>query len=148
MRMRLLLCTGLALTGLLATTVPPAQAKHGFRPGDLRICDEQSCIPIMDQTILNALSLFYYPPGRQPAKVRKPQLGEPYLQLKFRNDYVTGIAATAQFDRFRTPCNCGHFGPDDWYRVPARVALELRTLASGLQPRRVTPSIIGRTRYG
>jgi hypothetical protein len=79
MRTQLVLCTGLAAAALLATTASPAQAKH-FRPGDLSICDEQTCVPIMDQKVVNALSLFYYQPGRQPAEVRKPRLGAPYLQ--------------------------------------------------------------------
>jgi hypothetical protein len=146
MRLQLVLCTGLAAAALLATTASPAQAKR-FRPGDLSICDEQTCVPIMDRKVVNALSLFYYPPGRQPAEVRKPRLGAPYLQIKW-GSYVSGVAATAQLDRFRSGCNCGHFGPDAWYRVPPKVARHLRKLAATLQPLRVTESVIGRTRYG
>jgi hypothetical protein len=145
MRMRLALTTMLVLVGL-AAAVSTAQAKQ-FRPGDIRICDAQRCVAVMDQRVLNALSLFYYPPGRQPAEVRKPRLGAPYFEIKFGTS-VSGIAATAQLDRFRSPCQCGHFGPDDWYRVPAKIARHLRTLSATLTPLRVTESIVSRTRYG
>lgn len=145
MRMRLALSTALAFAALVAAA-SPAQAKH-FRPGDLSICDAQSCVPIMDQTVVNALSLFYYPPGRQPAEVRKPRLGAPYFQLRF-GTYLSGVVASRQLDRFRSGCQCGHFGPDDWYRVPARVALHLQKLAATLTPFRVSESVVGRTRYG
>jgi hypothetical protein len=146
--MRLLCAAGLALgIILLPAMAVPASAKGPFRPGELRLCDDQRCVPLVDQKLLNGLALFYYPPGRQPAEVRKPGLGAPYFQLK-SGTYVSGIAATAQLDRFRSSCNCGHFGPDDWYRVPAKVARQLRKLAAELTPLRVTESTIGRTRYG
>jgi hypothetical protein len=145
MGMRLLWCTALALAALLSGMAVPAGAKN-FRPGDLSVCDQQRCVPIVDQKVLNALTRFYYT-GAQPAVVGKPKLGSPYFQIK-SGTYVSAIAATARLDRFRTGCNCGHFGPDDWYRVPARIALQLRKLAAPLQPLRVTESTIGRTRYG
>ena len=144
--MRLVFCTGLAVSALLLAAVSPAEAKH-FRPGDLSICDGQRCVPIMDQKVVNALSLFYYPPGRQPAEVRKPRLGVPYFQIRF-GTYVSGVVATSQLDRFRTGCQCGHFGPDDWYRVPAKIALHLRSLAASLTPLRVSESVVARSRYG
>ena len=145
MRMRLALSTALAFAALVAAA-SPAQAKH-FRPGDLSICDAQSCVPIMNAKVVNALSLFYYPPGRQPAEVRKPRLGAPYFQLRF-GTYLSGVVASRQLDRFRSGCQCGHFGPDDWYRVSARVALHLQKLATALTPFRVSESVVGRTRYG
>ena len=145
MRMRLASSAALGLA-VLIVIASPAQAKH-FRPGDLRICDAQSCVPIMDQKVVDALSSFYYPPGRQPAEVRKPRLGSPYFQLRF-GTYVSGVVASRQLDRFRSGCQCGHFGPDSWYRVPAKVALHLQKLAASLKPFRVSESVVGRTRYG
>jgi hypothetical protein len=145
MPMRLLLCT-VALAASLAALVAPAEAK-GFRPGDLSICNAQHCVPIMDRKVVNALSLFYDPPGGQPAVVRKPRLGEPYFLIKF-GPSVSGVVATSQLDRFRSPCQCGHFGPDDWYRVPAVIARHLRKLTRNLTPLRVSESVVVRTRYG
>lgn len=147
MRMRLFLGTALALGVLLAETAAPASAKQ-FGPGDLKLCNNDRCVPILDQSLLNGLSRFYYG-GPAPATVRRPRLGAPYFQLKFRNNYVTGVAATTQLDRFRSGgVNMGQFGPDDWYRVPAKVAIGLRRLAAGMTPLRVSESVVGRTRYG
>jgi hypothetical protein len=147
MRMRPICIAALVLGAVLAITAS-AGAK-GFRPGDLKLCDDDHCVLIMDQSLLNGLSRFYYG-GPAPAKVGKPRLGVPYLQLKFAgNGYVTGVAATAQFDRFRSGgVNLGQFSPDDWYRVPAKIARGLRKLASRLTPMRVSESVIVRTRYG
>jgi hypothetical protein len=143
-----LLCTALTLAASLVAAVAPAGAK-GFRPGDLKLCDNDRCVSIMDQSLLNGLARFYYG-GPAPVEVRKPRLGAPYLQLKFSDGgYVTGVAATAQLDRFRSGgINLGQFSPDDWYRVPAKVARGLRKLAAGLTPLRVSESVIVRTRYG
>jgi hypothetical protein len=147
MRMRLICTAALALGAVLGFAAT-AGAKQ-FGPGDLKLCDNDHCVVIMDQSLLNGLSRFYYG-GPAPAKVRKPRLGAPYLQLKFADGgYVTGVAATAQFDRFRSGgVNLGQFSPDDWYRVPAKVARGLRKLAVGLKPLRVSESVIVRTRYG
>jgi hypothetical protein len=146
MRMRLVVSTALALAALLAAATSPADAK-GFRPGDLSICDKQHCVPIMDRKVTDALSLFYYAPGSQPTEVRKPRLGVPYFQIK-SGPSVSGVVATSQLDRFRTGCQCGNFGPDDWYRVPAKIARYLRKLAANLKPLRVSESVVVRTRYG
>ena len=90
-----------------------------------------------------ALSRFYYG-GPAPAEVRAPQLGAPYFQLKFRNGYVTGIAATPQLDRFRSRgVNMGRFKLEDWYRVPKPVAAGLRKLAATMRPLRASESTIG-----
>jgi hypothetical protein len=147
MRMRLLSTTVLALGATLAIAAP-AGAK-GFRPGDLELCDNDHCVLITNQSLLNGLARFYYG-GPAPAVVRKPRLGAPYLQITFSDGgYVTGVAATAQLDRFRSGgINTGQFGPDDWYRIPANVARGLRRLAAGLKPLRVSESVIARTRYG
>ena len=116
---------------MLPAAAVPAAAKD-FRPGDVRVCNAVRCISITDTATLRALSRFYYG-GPAPAEVRAPRLGAPYFQLKFRNGYVTGIAASAQLDRFRSGgVNMGQFTLQDWYRVPKPVAAGLRKL----RPRR------------
>jgi hypothetical protein len=147
MRIRLLCASALALGVLLPAVAVPAGAKD-FPPGDLRLCSAARCVPIVDQSLLRALTFFYYS-GSAPAETRAPRIGAPYFQLKASNGYLTGIAATAQLDRFRSNgVNMGRFTMEDWYRVPARVALGLRRLAAAMQPLRVTESTIGPTRYG
>jgi hypothetical protein len=131
----------------MLSAAAPAAAKQ-FRPGDLKLCNNDRCVSIVDQSLLDGLSRFYYG-GPAPTEVSKPRLGAPYFQLKFTNNYVTGVAATAQLDRFRSGgVNMGQFGPDDWYRVPAKVARGLRKIAAGMKPLRVSESVIVRTRYG
>jgi len=147
MRLRRLLTPSLVLGALLLTAAAPAGAK-GFRPGDVRLCDATRCVAIVQQPVLSALARFYYG-GPAPAEVRAPRIGAPYLQLEFSNGYVTGIAASARLDRFRSGgVNMGQFSMERWYRVPANVALGLRRLAAGLEPMRVTSTTIGPTRYG
>ena len=147
MRLRTLCVTGLLLGALLATSATPAGAK-AFQPGDVRICNARHCVPIMDQTLLNTLARFYYG-GPAPSEARPPRLGAPYFQLQYTNGYVSGIAATGRFDRFRSGgVNVTQFGEDSWYRVPPRLAQGLRRLAAGLKPLRVTSSTFGPTRYG
>ena len=145
MRTRRLIPAALALA---AFALPASAGAKTFRPGDIRVCGAQACVAIVDQQVLNALGRFYYgaPP---PVQARAPRLGAPYIQIRFTNGYVTGIAATAQLDRFRTGgVNMAQFGPDHWYRVPRRVAAALRKLAAPLQAMRVTESTIAPTRYG
>jgi hypothetical protein len=145
--MRLASFAALALGALLGFA-PPASAKH-FGPGDLKLCDNEHCMLIMDRSLVNGLSRFYYS-GPAPAKVRKPRLGTPYLLLKFTDGgHVTGVAATAQLDRFRSGgIDLERFSSDGWYRVPAGIALGLRKLAAGLTPLRVSESVVGPQRYG
>jgi hypothetical protein len=147
MRVRSLCAAGLALGVLLAPPAAPASAKD-FRPGDVRICGMKSCVAIVDQTVLVDLARFYYG-GSAPAGVRAPRLGAPYFELKYSNGYVTGVAATARLDRFRSGgINMNQFNMESWYRVAARAALGLRKLAAGLKPLRVTGTTIGRWRVG
>jgi hypothetical protein len=90
------------LGALVAATVlvssPSASAKD-FGPGDLRVCNASRCIPIVKRDVLPLLGSFYYS-GPAPAHLRTPGLGAPYYELRFRNNYVTGIVATRQLDRF------------------------------------------------
>ena len=147
MRTRTLRTTVLAAGLLLTAFAAPAAAKE-FKPGDLRLCNARSCVPIVDRGVLNALSRFYYGVPA-PAKTRAPRVGAPYFQLRFSNDYVTGIAATKQFDRFRSfGVNDDQFNLEDWYRVPPKAALGLRKLAAKLRALHVTRSTIGPVTYG
>ena len=133
---------------IAALLLPASASAKDFRPGDVKLCDEQTCVVIGSRQVLDSLADFYFG-GPAPAEVRPPKLGAPYLQLRFGNGYVTGIAATAQLDRFRSGgVNMGQFGVDSWYRVPAKLARALRKLAQPLHPRRVTRSTLGRSRYG
>ena len=146
MRLRPLRAAGLAAC-LLAAAAAPAGAKD-FGPGDLRLCNAQRCVALANRDVLRSLARFYYS-GPVPAEVRAPRLGSPYFQLRFRNGYVTGVAATANLDRFRSGgVHLGRFGSDEWYRIPARAAAGLRRAASDLRPLRATESTIGPTRHG
>jgi hypothetical protein len=125
-----------------------ASAKHDFAPGDVRLCNDRVCVGIVDRSALVALIRFYYS-GPAPAEVRAPRLGAPRYALEFRGGYITGIAASAQLDRFRSGgVNMAQFGPGSWYRIPPDLAQSLRRLAGQLRPMHVTTSTIGRTRYG
>lgn len=151
MRTRLLLTAALALGLLPSATVVPASAKE-FRPGDLKLCNDQRCIVILDRCIvildrslLGGLSKFYF--GAPAPAARKPRIGSPYLQISSSDGHVTGIVGAARLDRFRSG-GMGRFSSDAWYRVPASVARGLRALAAGMKPLIATSSTIGRTRYG
>lgn len=78
-----------AVVGLLV--LPSASAKD-FGPGDLRVCNSTRCVAIVDPDVLPYLGAFYYS-GSPLARVRGPQLGAPYYELRFRNGYATGIVA-------------------------------------------------------
>jgi len=129
-----------------ALLVVSAAAAKDFRPGDLSVCNTKRCIAIMDQDVLNAFDFFYYS-GPPPPVVRSPRLGVPYFQLKFSNGYVTGIVATTRLDRFLSyGVNIGQFPRGSWYRVPARAALELQRLTTGLEPLRLTRGAVLKNR--
>jgi len=130
--------------GLLV--VPGATAKD-FGPGDLRVCGAAGrCVPIVDRDVLPLLGPFYYS-GPRPARVAKPAMGTGYLELRFRNGYVTGIAATAKLDRFLSyGVYVGRFARGAWYRLPSRLAAELRTLSETLTPLRLTRQAVAKSR--
>ena len=53
--------------------------------------------------------------------LRARTLGAPSFELRFDNDYVTGIVATARLDRFLSyGVNTGRFEAGRWYRVYPR----------------------------
>jgi hypothetical protein len=136
-----------AVAAALALLIPPSAAAKEFSPGDLRLCGADECAVIAEREALRLLSRFYYSIEEAPRARTDPRLGAPYLQLKFRNGYVTGIVATASFDRFLSyGVHLGRFRRGIWYRVPPAAAEELRRLARELEPLRLTRTAIARSR--
>ena len=137
------------LTGVVAAMallVLPAATAKDFKPGDLRICNATRCVPIVNRAVLPQLGSFYYG-GPAPARVRAPAIGAPYYELRFRNGYVTGIVATARLDRFLSyGVYVERFARNRWYAVPRRMSAELRRLAVGLGPLRVSRAALARSR--
>ena len=137
------------LTGAVAAMallVLPAATAKDFEPGDLRICNATRCVPIVNRAVLPQLGSFYY--GKPaPARVRTPGIGAQYYELRFRNGYVTGIVATARLDRFLSyGVYVERFARGRWYAVPRRMSAELRGLAVGLRPLRVSRAALARSR--
>jgi hypothetical protein len=125
----------------------PAAAAKDFAPGDLRLCNATRCAPITDRGVMRTLSTFYY--SADPLRVAaKPRLGWAYLQLRFRNGYVTGIVAGRNLDRFLSyGVYLERFQRGSWYTFPASAARELRRLAgTGIAPLRLTREAIARSR--
>lgn len=146
MRTRWAIGLAVAVAVLFSSSV--ASAQRDFAPGDVKLCNDRACVAIVDRGALAALLGFYYT-GPAPAEVQAPRLGAPCYSLEFRGGYVTGIAASAQLDRFRSGgVNTAQFGPDGWYRIPRGLARSLRTLAARLRPMRVTSSTVGRVTNG
>ena len=95
--------------------------------------------------MLPQLGRFYYS-GPAPAHLRAPALETPYYQLRFRNNYVTGIVATGQLDRFLSyGVHLERFKANQWYAVPPRLSAELRRLTAGLRPLRITPAALAKS---
>jgi hypothetical protein len=136
---------GLLLVSTTLVFAAPAGAKE-FEPGDLRLCNAERCVPVMDRKALNALGAFYYG-SRTPRRSLRPSLRVPYYELRFTNGYATGIVATSRLDRFLSyGVNLGRFARGRWYRVPARAAAELRRLSFSLEPLRLTRAAIRKSR--
>jgi hypothetical protein len=136
-----------ALLAAAALAATPAATAKDFGPGDLRVCNAHRCAPIVNRAVLPLLGRFYYLDARDPRVAPRARLGAPYFELRFRNGYVTGIAASARLDRFLSyGVNLGRFHRGVWYRVPARLALELRKLTAGMKPLRVTRAALARSR--
>jgi hypothetical protein len=137
------------LVGLVAAmallVLPSASAKE-FRPGDVRVCNATRCVAILNRSVLPQLTSFYYS-GPTPARVPRPKLGTPYYELRFRNGYVTGIAATRRLDRFLTyGVHDQRFTRDTWYAIPRRVSAELRRLTEVLRPLRLSRAALAKSR--
>jgi hypothetical protein len=101
----------------------------------------------MSPDVVATLGPFYYS-GGHPSIARSPSLGVPSFELRFRgNGYATGIVATRKLDRFLSyGVNLDRFRRGRWYRVPPRLALELRRLTARLEPMRLTRSSLQKSR--
>ena len=125
--------------------LPSASAKD-FGPGDLRVCNGTRCLPIVKREVLPGLGSFYYS-GPALRTLPRPPLGAPYYELRFRNDYVTGIVATRRLDRFLSyGVHLERFARGKWYAVPHSLSGELRRLTIGLRPLRLTRAALARSR--
>lgn len=134
------------LVGASALVVLPSAGAKDFRPGDLRVCNSTRCLAIVNRDVLPLLGSFYYH-GPPTARVRGPELGAPYYELRFRNGYVTGIVATRRLDRFLSyGVNLQRFDRSTWYRVPRQVSSEFRRLTVRLRPLRLTHAALERSR--
>jgi hypothetical protein len=134
-----------ALVGASALLLAPSASPKGIGPGDLRVCNTQRCVAIVNRDVLPLLGSFYYS-GSPPARVRRPALGAPYYELRFRNGYVTGIIAMRRLDRFLSyGVNLNRFAGNSWYAAPRRLAEELRRLTTGLRALRLTRAALTRS---
>jgi hypothetical protein len=134
-----------ALVGASALLLAPSASAKDFGPGDLRVCNAQRCVAIVNRDVLPLLGSFYYS-GPPPARARRPALGAPYYELRFRNGYVTGIIATRRLDRFLSyGVNLDRFARSKWYAAPRRFAEELRRLTTGLRALRLTRAALARS---
>jgi hypothetical protein len=139
----MMLLVGVASSTLLV--LPSASAKD-FGPGDLRVCNATRCVPIVKREVLPRLGSFYYS-GPALRAVPRPPLGAPYYELRFRNDYVTGIVATRRLDRFLSyGVHLERFARGKWYALPHPLSGELRRLTVGLRPLRLTRAALARSR--
>jgi hypothetical protein len=133
------------LAAATLVAAPAATAKH-FDPGDLLICNAKRCRSITSRAVLKVLSVFYYTGRNAPAVASRARLGAPAFELRFTNDYVAGIVATAKLDRFLSyGVHHGWFQPGRWHRVPERAARELRRLTAHLKPLRVTQGSLAKS---
>jgi len=136
-----------ALLAVAALAVIPAASAKDFRPGDLRVCNARRCVAITNRAVLPLLGRFYYFDREAAHVADRPRLGAPAFELRFRNGYVTGIAASARLDRFLSyGVDLGRFERGIWYRIPAPIAAELRRLTAGMKPLRVTRAALARSR--
>jgi hypothetical protein len=131
----------LALVAAAALVFAAAASAKEFRPGDLRLCNATQCVAIRNQAALNAMSRLYY--GKPlPRRAVAPRNGARTFRLEFDNAYVTGWVAGVSLERFLSGgVNLGQFARGRWYHVPPVVAAELRRLAAGMKPLRLSPSL-------
>ena len=133
------------LVAALALLVLPSAAAKDFRPGDLRVCNAKRCVAIAN-SMLPSTSPQITPMLIGVASTPRPRLRVPYYELRFRNDYVTGIVATARLDRFLSyGVNTSRFVSRRWYAVPRRLSAELRRLTRSLRPLRLTRAALARS---
>lgn len=137
---------GSALLAAAALAVIPSATAKDFHPGDLRVCNAHRCVSITNRAVLPLIGSFYYGPHAPPVAPRA-RLGASEFELRFPNGYVTGIVATSRLDRFLSyGVNLEQFQRGRWYRVPTRLAAELRKLTAGMKPLRVTRAALAKSR--
>jgi hypothetical protein len=135
-----------ALLAAAALAATPAATAKEFEPGDVRLCNAHRCVPIVNRSVFPLLNAFYFGPPKARVAAR-PRLGAPAFALRYRNGYVTGIVVSAKLDRFLSyGVNVNRFRRGVWYRVPTRVASELRKLTAGMKPLRVTKAALAKSR--
>jgi len=143
-----------ALVAAWALLALPSASAKNFGPGDLHVCNATRCVAIVNRSVLPQLASFYLS-GPLPARVRRPPLGTPYYELRFRDGYVTGIVATRRLDRFliygvapqlRRPPGLRRFTRNTWYAVPPRMSVELRRLTDALRPLCLTRTALAKSR--
>jgi hypothetical protein len=126
---------GAAVAGLALWLAPLAQAKE-FKPGDIRVCAARQCLPLNDRAALDALSAFYYSAKQIPRPKAAPASYAHYVELRFPNGYVTGIAAGRRYDHFLSyGVNLGQFKARRWHAIPARASVAIKMLATRLRTR-------------
>jgi hypothetical protein len=131
-------------TALALVFVPLAAAKN-FAPGDLQVCASSHCVPITNQNALHRLSAFYYGKA-SPTRVKAPSSSAPYVELRFRHGYLTGIAAGVGFDRFLSfGVNLDQFAARTWYAIPAPAAAEIRRIAANMRAQPLPLEILARS---
>jgi hypothetical protein len=129
-----------------ALLIAPGAAAKNFQPGDLRVCNSERCVPIMNRAALNALadSLFKGPP---PTPTADLAIGAPTYELRFPNGYVTGLVGGERRDRFLSHgVYLGHFVRGKWHPIAPRAAAELRRLTRNLAPIPLTRAAIAKSR--
>ena len=144
MNIRAVLVAGLVAAAALIGAAGGAAKEFG--PGDLRVCNEETCVPVVRAPAVDALSRLYFT-GAQPAVLARPRWGAPAFELRFPNGYATGVVGGARLDRFLSfGVHLERFRRGTWYRVPPRAAGELRRLTASLEPLGVTRALVRRSR--
>jgi hypothetical protein len=133
------------LVGASALLLAPSASPKDFGPGDLRVCNTQRCVAIVNRDVLPLVGSLYYS-GPHPARVRRPALEAPYYELRFRNGYVTGIIATRRSTAFSATASTWIGSPaTGGTQPPRRLAKELRRLTTGLRALRLTRAALARS---
>ena len=125
-------CAALVVAVFALVCVPSSTAKIG---PSVRVCGAERCALVTDATALRALNRFVYGPNRV-TPVGAPRVGARVFALDL------GGLFGARLDTFRSHgIVCGRFERGRWYRVPERIARELRRVTFGLTPRRLSARV-------
>ena len=143
---RMMLAWLVAAVVVLALWLAPLAAGKDFKPGDIRVCAGAKCLPLDDRRALDALSAFYYSAKLSPRSETAPAARAPYVELRFRNGYITGIAAGLRYDHFLSyGVNLDQFVARTWYAIPLRASAAIRRLAAKLAPPALPSDILGKS---